>query len=160
MRNDLFTDHYGFVVDYLAEALRDLRKHNFTEVIDRHFSMGSHLNARDRKAVRKTVSGLMKVLYPHGEIAQHELAELLEFALEGRRRVKEQLKKMGSFEYYHTSFSYTAQETGEERFVGVPEQGGRDLVSSDPLGPGCVYATGVSVEGVVGLLRIEVSASP
>ena len=68
MRNELFTDHYGFVVDYLAEALRELRKHNFTEIIDRHFSLGSHLNARDRKAVRKTVSGLMKILYPHGEV--------------------------------------------------------------------------------------------
>ena len=159
MHNDLFTNHYGFVVDYLAEALRELRKHNFTEVIDRHFSLGSHLNARDRKAVRKTVSGLMKILYPHGEIAPEELAELLEFALEGRRRVKEQLKKMGSFEYYQTSFSYTLQETGEERFVGVPEQGGRDLVSSDPLAPGCVYAAGVSSDGTVGLIRIEVSVS-
>ena len=134
MRNELFTDHYGFVVDYLAEALRELRKHNFTEVIDRHFSLGAHLNARDRKAVRKTVSGLMKMLYPHGEVTQEELAEILELALEGRRRVKEQLKKMGSFEYYQTSFSYTDQETGEERFVGVPEQGGRDLISADPLG--------------------------
>ena len=159
MRNELFTDHYGFVVDYLAEALRELRKHNFTEVIDREFSLGAHLNARDRKAVRKTVSGLMKVLYPHGEIARDELAELVEFALEGRRRVKEQLKKMGSFEYYQTSFSYTLQETGEERFVGVPEQGGRDLVSSDPLAPGSVYASGVSSDGTVGLLRLEVSMS-
>jgi ATP-dependent Lon protease len=87
------------------------------------------------------------------------LGELLEFALEGRRRVKEQLKKMGSFEYYQTSFSYTRQETGEERFVGVPEQGGRALVSSDPLAPGCVYASGVSTEGTVGLIRIEVSIS-
>ena len=68
MRNELFTDHYGFVVDYLAEALRELRKHNFTEIIDRHFSLGAHLNARDRKAVRKTVSGLMKILHPHGEV--------------------------------------------------------------------------------------------
>ena len=136
MRNDLFTDHYGFVVDYLAEALRELRKHNFTEVIDRYFSLGSHLNARDRKAVRKTVSGLMKILYPHGEVTREELAEIVELAMEGRRRVKEQLKKMGSFEYYHTSFSYTDNETGEERFVGVPEQGGRDLISLDPLAPG------------------------
>src|SRR5580765_6355340 len=117
MRNEFFTDHYGFVVDYLAEALREMRKHNFTEVIDRHFSLGSHLNARDRKAVRKTVSGLMKILFPHGEVTQNELGEILEFAIEGRRRVKEQLKKMGSFEYYQTSFSYTQQETGEERFV-------------------------------------------
>ena len=159
MRNELFTDHYGFVVDYLAEALREMRKHNFTEVIDRHFSLGGHLNARDRKAVRKTVSGLMKILFPHGEVTQEELAEILEFALEGRRRVKEQLKKMGSFEYYHTSFSYTLQESGEERFVGVPEQGGRDLISSDPLAPGTVYTAGVTSDGTVGLYRIEVSVS-
>jgi ATP-dependent Lon protease len=157
MRNDLFTDHYGFVVDYLAEALREMRKHNFTEIIDRHFSMGAHLNARDRKAVRKTVSGLMKILYPHGEVTQQELAEILEFALEGRRRVKEQLKKMGSFEYYQTSFSYTLQETGEEKFVGVPEQGGRDLISTDPLSPGTVYTAGVTSDGTVGLYRLEVS---
>src|SRR5262249_39704653 len=147
MRNDLFTNHYGFVVDYLAEALREMRKHNFTEIIDRHFSLGVHLNARDRKAVRKTVSGFMKIVHPHGEASQKELAEILELALEGRRRVKEQLKKMGSFEYYHTSFSYTLQETGEERFVGVPEQGGRNLISPDPLAPGTIYAAGVAGDG-------------
>jgi len=159
MRNELFTDHYGFVVDYLAEALRDMRKHNFTEIIDRFFSMGAHLNARDRKAVRKTVSGLVKILFPHGDVTQEELAEILELALEGRRRVKEQLKKMGSFEYYQTSFSYTLQDTGEERFVGVPEQGGRDLISADPLSPGSVYTAGVTSDGTVGLYRLEVSVS-
>lgn len=159
MRNELFTDHYGFVVDYLAEALREMRKHNFTEVIDRHFSMGAHLNARDRKAVRKTVSGLMKILFPNGEVTEHDLGEILELALEGRRRVKEQLKKMGSFEYYQTSFSYTLQETGEEKFVGVPEQGGRDLISTDPLAPGTVYTAGVTSDGTVGLYRLEVSIS-
>src|SRR3954447_16746186 len=157
MRNDLFTNHYGFVVDYLAEALGEMRKHNFTEISDRHFSLGPHLNARDRKAVRKTVSGLMKIVHPHGDVSQEDLAEILELALEGRRRVKEQLKKMGSFEYYHTSFSYTLQETGEERFVGVPEQGGRDLISSDPLPPGTVYTAAVTGDGTVGLFRIEVS---
>jgi ATP-dependent Lon protease len=146
-------------VDYFAEALRDLRKHNFTEVIDRHFDLGSHLNARDRKAVRKTVSGLMKILFPHGEVTREELAEVLELAIEGRRRVKEQLKKMGSFEYYHTSFSYLVKETGEEKFVGVPEQGGRDLISTDPLAPGTVYSAGVTSDGTVGLYRIEVSVS-
>ena len=159
MRNEHFTDHYGFVVDYLAEALRDLRKHNFTEIIDHHFSLGAHLNARDRKAVRRTVSGLVKILHPHGEVEPEDLEELLALALEGRRRVKEQLKKMGSFEYYHTSFSYLVTETGEERFVGVPEQGGRDLISSDPLPPGTVYAASVSGDGTVGLYRIEVSVS-
>ena len=95
MRVEFFTDHYGFVVDYLAEALRELRKHNFTEATDRYFSLGSHLNARDVKAVRKTVSGMLKLVYPHGEYSKEELAELLEIALEGRRRVKEQLEKIG-----------------------------------------------------------------
>jgi ATP-dependent Lon protease len=160
MRVEFFTDHYGFVVDYLAEALRELRKHNFTEIIDRHFSLGSHLNARDVKAVRKTVSGLVKLLYPHGELSGQELAELLELALEGRRRVKEQLKKMGSFEYHQTSFSYIDNETRDERFVGVPEQGGTESISTDPLAPGSVYAASVDDQGKVGLYRIEVGCSP
>lgn len=159
MRNDMFTDHYGFVVDYMAEALRELRRHNFTEITDRHFTMGSHLVARDRKAVKRTVSGLMKIIYPHCEATKEELAELLEFAMEGRRRVKEQLKKMGSFEYYHTSFSYTDIETGEERFVGVPEQGGRNLISSDPLPPGSIYTATVGPDGTVGMYRVEVSVA-
>jgi ATP-dependent Lon protease len=159
MRNEHFTDHYGFVIDYLAEALRELRKHNFTEVIDHYFSLGSHLNARDRKAVRRTVSGMMKILHPHGKVSQEDLAELLELALEGRRRVKEQLKKMGSFEYYQTSFSYLVNDTGEERFVGVAEQGGRDLISTDPLPPGTVYTASVSGDGTVGLYRVEITLS-
>ena len=159
MRNEHFSDHYGFVVDYLAEALRDLRKHNFTEISDHYFSLGTHLNARDRKAVRRTVSGLVKILHPHGEVGQEDLAEILDLAVEGRRRVKEQLKKMGSFEYSQTSFSYMINETGEERFVGVPEQGGRDVISADPLAPGTLYAGAVSGEGTAGLYRIEVSLS-
>jgi len=159
MRNEHFTDHYGFVVDYLAEALRELRKHNFTEIIDRQFSLGAHLNARDRKAVRRTVSGMVKILHPHGQVSREDLEEILQLALEGRRRVKEQLKKMGSFEYYQTSFSYLVNETGEEHFVGVPEQGGRDLISADPLPPGTVYTASVSGDGTVGLYRVEVSLS-
>src|SRR5450759_1942683 len=136
MRNEHFTDHYGFVVDYLAEALRDLRKHNFTEISDHYFSLGSHLNARDRKAVRRTVSGMVKILHPNGEVSQDDLAEILELAIEGRRRVKEQLKKMGAFEYSQVSFSCLLSETGQECFVGVPEQGGRELISADTLSPG------------------------
>jgi ATP-dependent Lon protease len=159
MHNEHFTDHYGFVVDYLAEALRELRKLNFTEMIDREFSLGAHLNARDRKAVRRSVSGLMKILHPHGEVSKEDLEEILDLAVEGRRRVKEQLKKMGSFEYYQTSFSYLVNETGEERFVGVPEQGGRDVIASDPLPPGAVYAASVSGDGTVGLYRLEVTLS-
>ncbi len=159
MRPDLFTSHYGFVVDYFAEALRALRKHNFTEVLDIHFTLGNHLNSRDQKAVRKTVSGLMKIIYPHGEVSKEELSELTEFAIEGRRRVKEQLKKMGSFEYYQTSFSYGDKQTGEDKFVGVPEQGGRDLVAADPLAPGSVYTGAIGTDGTVGLYRLEVTIS-
>jgi ATP-dependent Lon protease len=160
MRMEYFTDHYGFVVDYLAEALRELRRQNFTETLDRYFSLGSHLNARDVKAVRKTVSGLIKLLYPSGEMSREELSELVELALEGRRRVKEQLKKMGSFEYHQTSFSYIDNETYGERYVGVPEEGGRDLISLDPLAPGSVYTASVDDQGKVGLYRLEVGCSP
>jgi ATP-dependent Lon protease len=160
MRVEFFTEHYGFVVDYLAEALRELRKHNFTEIIDRYFSLGTHLNARDVKAVRKTVSGLMKLLYPHGEVTKDEVQELVELALEGRRRVKEQLKKMGSFEYHQTSFSLIDNDTREEHFIGVPEQGGRDMIASDPLAPGSVYTASVDDHGKVGLYRLEVGCSP
>src|SRR6201997_5033643 len=101
----------------------------------------------------------MKIVHPHGQATRDDLAEIIEFAMEGRRRVKEQLKKMGSFEYYHTSFSYTDNETGEERFVGVPEQGGRDLISTDPLSPGTVYSAGVTSDGVGWVYRGEASVS-
>jgi ATP-dependent Lon protease len=159
MRMEFFTDHYGFVVDYLAEALRELRRHSYTEAIDQHFSLGDHLNARDVKAVRKTVSGLIKLIYPDGKFTKDELAELVTLGLEVRRRVKEQLKKIGAFEYHQTSFSYRDKETTEERYVGVPEEGGRALISTDPLAPGCLYAASVNTEGKVGLYRIEVGVS-
>jgi ATP-dependent Lon protease len=160
MRIEYFTDSYGFVVDYLAEALRELRRQNFTETMDRYYSLGSHLNARDVKAVRKTVSGLIKLLYPGGEVERDELGELVELALEGRRRVKEQLKKLGSFEYHQTSFSFIDNETRAERYVGVPEEGGRDLISLDPLAPGSAYTASVDDQGKVGLYRLEVGCSP
>lgn len=159
MRPELFSSHYGFVVDYLAEALREMRKLNFTEVVERDFAFGSHLVQRDRKAVQKTFSGLMKLIHPHGEASREEMAELVELALEGRRRVKEQLKKLGSFEFHQTSFSYIDRESGLEKFVGVPEQGGRNLIPSDPPGPGTVYTAGVSDQSVVGIYRVEVSVA-
>ena len=160
MKIEFFTTHYGFVVDYLAEALRELRRHSFTERIDNFFSFGTHLKSRDVKAVRRTFSGLVKLIHPSGEMTKEEAAELMELALEGRRRVKEQLKKMGSFEFHQTSFSYIDNETREERFVGVPEQGGGEAVSTDPLAPGSVYAASVDDHGKVGLYRLEVGCSP
>jgi ATP-dependent Lon protease len=160
MKVDFFTSHYGFVVDYLAEALRELRKHTFTEILDRNFSLGSNLKSRDVKAVRKTVSGLVKLIYPNGELAKEQLTELVELSLEGRRRVKEQLKKMGSFEFHQTSFSLIDNETREEKFIGVPEQGGRDMISLDPLAPGSVYTSSLDDHAKVGLYRLEVGCSP
>ena len=105
-----------------------------------HFSLGSHLNTRDRKAVRRTVSGLMKILYPHGQVKPKDLEETLTFALEGTATGEGAAQEDGILRVLHTSFSYLITETGEERFVGVPEQGGRDLISAEPLPPGTVYS--------------------
>jgi ATP-dependent Lon protease len=157
LQPEFFTDHYGFVVDYLAEALRELRRRNYTDVFDRYFSLGSHLNTRDARAVRRTVSGLVKILHPGGEAPKEALEEYLLLALEGRRRVKEQLKKMGSFEYYQTSFSYTDTETMQEHFVGVPEEGGHQLISQDPLPPGSVYTAALAEEDTVAMHRVEIT---
>jgi len=156
MRNEFFTDHYGFVIDYLAEALRELRRQDHTDAFDRHFSLGSDLNTRDARAVRRTVSGLVKLLHPGGDPSREELEEYLELALEGRRRVKEQLKKMGAFEYYQTSFSYIDTQAMQEHFVGVPEEGGRQLISQDPMPPGSVHTAALTDSDKVALHRIEV----
>ncbi len=118
----LFTGHFGLVSDYLAEALRQLRKQTFVRAIDEDFALGAHLSARDEKAVRKTVSGLLKILHPHGQWTHGELREYLEFAMEGRRRVKEQLKKLAAHDYAKTAFSYVERDTGREVWVEVPEQ--------------------------------------
>ena len=118
----LFTDHFGFVSDYFAEAMRQMRKQSFVRAIDEEFALGSHLSARDEKAVRKTVSGLLKILHPHGEWTRSELRQYLEFALEGRRRVKEQLKKLATHDYAKTAFSYIERDTGQEHWIDVAEQ--------------------------------------
>lgn len=122
LENRLFTDHYGFVSDYLAEALRELRKQSQVRAIEEDFALGSHLSARDERAVRKTVSGFLKILHPHGEWSHGHLREYLELALEGRRRVKEQLKKLAPHDYAKTAFSYIERDTGREYWVDVPEQ--------------------------------------
>ncbi len=122
LENKMFTNHFGFVSDYFAEALRQMRKQSFVRAIDTDFTLGSHLAARDEKAVRKTVSGLIKILHPHGEWSHGDLREYLEFALEGRRRVKEQLKKLAAHDYAKTAFSYIENDTGREVWVELPEQ--------------------------------------
>lgn len=159
MQVAMFTKSDGFIVDYLAEAMRELRRHNYTELIDRHFALGSQLKSRDVKAVRKSVAGLAKLIHLGLEISREDLREPLELAMEGRRRVKEQLKKMGSFEFFQTSFCYVDKETGEEHYIGVPKEGGRNMISSDPLEPGSVYTASIDDHGRVGLYRIETGCS-
>ena len=154
---DVLTVRYGFVTDYLAEAFRALRKQNRFDEAERAFRFGSHVEGRDATAAKKTVSGLLKILHPGGEWTKEELTEYVELALEGRRRVKEQLKKRGSFEFYKTSFSYIDLENDTERSVGVPEQGGAGIISQDPLPPGTVYTAAVDSEAKVALFRIEVT---
>jgi ATP-dependent Lon protease len=154
---DMLTVHYGFVTDYLAEAFRALRKQNRFDEAERAFRFGSHVEGRDATATKKTVSGLLKILHPGGGWTKDELIEYVEAGLEGRRRVKEQLKKRGSFEFYKTSFSYIDLENDTERSVGVPEQGGAGVISQDPLSPGTVYTAAVDSESKVALFRIEVT---
>jgi ATP-dependent Lon protease len=156
----MLTSGYGFIVDYLAEVFRYMRRQNFTELVDRGFVLGSHLNKRDDTAVRRCVSGLVKLLHPDQGYTKEDLATYLEVAVECRRRVKEQLKKMLPFEYSKTSFSFIDRDTQEERFVGVPEEGGRDLIPSDPPSPGVVYTAAVGdADRKAGIYRIEVSIS-
>ena len=160
MDPEMLTSHYGFIVDYLAEAFRHLRRQNFTELVDRPFVLGAHLNKRDDTAVRRCVSGLLKILHPDQKHTEEELAQYLEVALELRRRVKEQLKKMLPFEYAKTSFSYIERATQQEHFVACPEEGGRELIPPDPLPPGTVYTAAVSGgERKAGIYRIEVTTA-
>jgi ATP-dependent Lon protease len=156
---DILTNSYGFVTDYLAEAFRALRKQNRFDAVEQHYRFGSHVEGRDATAIKKTVSGFLKLLHPGGDYTKDELREYLELALESRRRVKEQLKKRGSFEFYKTSFSYIDGD-GTERTVAVPEQGGKGMISQDPLPPGSVYTEAADNEAKVGLFRLEVSITP
>lgn len=155
MRPDLITEKYGFIVDYIAEFFREMRKRTFSDAIDRYFKLGNNLNQRDTNAIRKTVSGMLKLLYPHGEFTKEEVSEVLEYALEGRRRVKEQLKKIGGMEFYDVMFSYIDKETLEEHYVSVPEQGGGKLIPEGMGKPGHVYVAGHGNSGMIGIYKLE-----
>lgn len=155
MRPEFFTNQYGLIVDYLAEYLREMRKTTFADCIDKFFRLGNNLNQRDTIAVRKTVSGLLKLLYPQGEADKEAVERCLKYALEVRRRVKEQLKKIGGMEFYDVHFSYIDIETREEKFVSVPEQGGSSLIPEGPLNPGTLHTVGTGSNGLLGLYRLE-----
>jgi len=155
MRPEFFTNRYGLITDYLAEFMREMRKRNFADAIDKFFKLGNNLNQRDTIAVRRTVSGLLKLLYPHGQFDKEAVRRCLEYALEARRRIKEQLKKIGGMEFYDVHFSYVDQDTMEENFVGVPEQGGDSLIPDGPLNPGVLHTIATGSRGHLGLYRIE-----
>lgn len=160
LRPELLTNDYGFISDYLAEFLRDLRKEQYSDALDKYFKLGKNLNQRDTIAVRRMVSGLVKLIYPDGEFSKEDLAEILKIALEMRRRVKEQLKKLGGMEFYDVNFSYIDNETFEENFVSVPEQGGGKLIPEGLCNPGQVYTIGHGKNGMIGTFRLESQMLP
>lgn len=159
-RPEHFTDDYGFITDYLAEFIRELRKVGQGDALDKYFKLGKNLNQRDVIAVRKTVSGLVKLIYPNGKYTKEDLEEILRIALEMRRRVKEQLKKIGGMEFYDVNFSYIDQETFEEKYVSVPEQGSSTLIPEGMSNPGQVYTVSEGKNGMIGLFRLESQMLP
>ena len=159
-RPEHFTDDYGFITDYLAEFIRELRKENYGDAMDQYFRLGRNLNQRDTIAVRKMVDGYIKLLYPDGSFTKDDVAECLTMALEMRRRVKEQLKKLGGMEFYDVNFSYIDNETFEEKFVSVPEQGGGKLIPEGMCNPGQVYTVSRGKSGMIGVFRLESQMLP
>ncbi len=155
-----FTDDYGFITDYLAEFIRELRKEQYGDALDTYFRLGNNLNQRDTIAVRKMVGGFLKLLYPDGEFTKDELEEVLQISLEMRRRVKEQLKKLGGMEFYDVNFSYIDLDNFEEHFVSVPEQGGGKLIPDGCCNPGQVYTVSRGKSGMIGVYRLESQMLP
>ena len=155
MRPEFFTDEYGFITDYISEFMREMRKRSFSDALDKYFLLGNNLNQRDVIAVRKTVSGLVKLIYPNGEFTKDDIEEILRYALIGRRRVKEQLKKIGGMESYDVHFSYIDNETMAEEFVSVPEQGGGKIIPEGMGKPGHLYTVARGKSGIIGTYKIE-----
>ncbi|MEI7523432.1 MAG: protease Lon-related BREX system protein BrxL [Mariniphaga sp.] len=153
-----FTSNFGFSTDFFSENLKSYRKQNYTDAIDQYFSLGAHLKQRDSKPVKKTVSGLIKLLHPDGVFTKEDVREYLELALEMRRRVKEQLKRIGGMEFWDTNFSYLDKENQEEKFISLPEEKGSNLIESTPLPPGVCYTCTVDGESMA-LVRIETVAT-
>lgn len=160
MRPEYFTDQYGFIVDYLAEFFREMRKYNFGDAIGRFFRLGRDLNQRDTIAVKHTVSGLLKLLYPHEDYGKEEVRECLEYALETRRRIKEQLKRIGGLEFFDVHLSYIDLSTSDERVISVKEQGGDTLIPESPLKPGSLHTVARGSSGQKGLYRLETQVTP
>lgn len=150
-----FTSNFGFSTDYFSECLKSFRRVTYVDALEEYFSLGSHLKQRDTKPVKKTVSGFIKLMHPDGNYTKEDIRQYLEIAIEMRRRVKEQLKRIGGMEFWDTNFSYIDKETQEEHFVGLPEEKGSHLIESTPLPPGVCY-TSTSDGTNLALVKIEV----
>ena len=159
-RPEHFTDDYGFITDYLAEFIRELRKEQYGDAFDRYFRLGKNLNQRDTIAVRRMVDGYLKLIYPDGDFTKEQLEEILKLSLEMRRRVKEQLKKLGGMEFYDVNFSYIDNDTFDEHYVSVPEQGGSNLIPEGLCNPGQVYSVARGKSGMIGAFRLESQMLP
>lgn len=155
-----FTNDYGFITDYLAEFIRELRKEQYGDALDKYFRLGKNLNQRDTIAVRKMVGGFLKLIYPNGDFTKEQLEEILQISLEMRRRVKEQLKKLGGMEFYDVNFSYIDNESFEEKYVSVPEQGAGKLIPEGISNPGQVYTIAQGKSGMIGAFCLESQMLP
>ena len=154
-RPDFFTNDYGFITDYYSEVMRELRKTTYSDAIDQYFRLGSQLNQRDTIAVKKMTSGLIKLVYPHGKFGKKEVEKILRFSIEMRRRVKEQLKKIGGMEFFVFNLSYIDLEENHEEFISVPEQGNGLLIHEGMGKPGHVYSVSIGGNGRVGTFKFE-----
>ena len=154
-RPEFFTNDYGFITDYFSEIMRELRKISYADAYTHYYRLGNNLNQRDVIAVKKTVSGMIKLIHPDGKFDKESVEEILRFALEMRRRVKEQQKKIGGMEFYDVNFAYIDNETFSEEYVPVPEQGGSKLIPEGMSKPGHVYTVGHNKSGMLGVYKME-----
>lgn len=154
-RPEFFTDNYGFITDYYAEIMRELRKISYSDAHDKYFRLGNQLNQRDVIAVKRTVSGMIKLIYPHGKFEKKDVEKILKFSLEMRRRVKEQLKKIGGMEFYDVNFSYISNDDFNEEYVSVPEQSSGSLIPEGVGKAGHLYTVSHGKNGMIGLFKIE-----
>lgn len=159
-RPEHFTNDYGFISDYLAEFIRELRKEQYGDAIDNYFRLGKNLNQRDTIAVRRMVDGYLKLVYPNNDFTKEQLEEVLQLALEMRRRVKEQLKKLGGMEFYDVNFSYIDMDDMSEHYISVPEQGIGKLIPEGMCNPGQVYTASQGKSGMIGVFRLESQMLP
>jgi ATP-dependent Lon protease len=162
IHNGLLTDHFGLVSDFLSECWTHLRNQSRVSVLQNRVFFGGALSGRDTNAVNKTVSGLLKLLYPGGgEVADEDLEWAVRIGMESRRRVKEQQKRIGAAEFRNTHFSYVIGTDGVEKFVSTPELQSENSIGSDPLEPGQAWSLSPGgADENPGLYRIEVNEGP